>query len=307
MKLNLSHAFRHLIKSPGFAIVAIIVMALGIGANTAIFSLVHGVLLQALPFEQPDRLVQLWHTPPQASFPGVPRFSLSAANALDWQKENHVFSSMAIYRYGQWDLTGGSKPESIAGSKVSADFFKTLGVTALYGRTLLPDEDRLGNNHEVALSYRLWQSHYGGDRSIVGKDIELDAEKYTVVGIMGPKMLKPAFALLWTPLAMTDKEAAVRGEMTGDVGMRRPIRRMTLSTLASMPRLQIRRVCTGSPVPSVNSEQTLDAWCSLSPSFFSSRAPMSRTSFWLALCPARKRSPFAPRSAPAGRGSSCRS
>src|SRR5436305_15209283 len=86
LKLNLSHAFRHLIKSPGFAIVAIIVMALGIGANTAIFSLVHGVLLQALPFEESDRLVQLWHTPPQASFPGVPRFSLSAANALDWQK-----------------------------------------------------------------------------------------------------------------------------------------------------------------------------------------------------------------------------
>src|ERR1700755_241338 len=103
---NLKFAFRLLKKSPGFALVAILIMALGIGANTAIFSVVHAVLLEPLPFRNADRLVQIWHTPPQKSFPGMTTFSVSAANFLDWQKQNHVFEQMALYTGAQFDVTG---------------------------------------------------------------------------------------------------------------------------------------------------------------------------------------------------------
>src|ERR1700760_483541 len=104
---------RHLLKSPGFTSVAILIMALGIGANTAIFSVVHAVLLEPLPFQDPDRLVQIWHVPPQSSFPGMTQFAVSAANFLDWQKQNSVFTEMALYHFGSYDLIGSGKPESI--------------------------------------------------------------------------------------------------------------------------------------------------------------------------------------------------
>src|SRR5579859_1212114 len=125
---------RLLRKSPGFACVAIFIMALGIGANTAIFSVVHAVLLEPLPFPEADRLVQLWHVPPQTSFPGMTRFALSAANFLDWEKQNDVFEQMAIYHGTNFDVTGAGKPESIAAGRVSADFFSVLGVQPIHGR-----------------------------------------------------------------------------------------------------------------------------------------------------------------------------
>jgi len=103
---NLKFALRLLRKSPGFALVAILIMALGIGANTAIFSVVHAVLLEPLPFRDADSLVQVWHTPPQKSFPGMTRFAVSAANFLDWQKQNHVFDQMTLYSGAHFDITG---------------------------------------------------------------------------------------------------------------------------------------------------------------------------------------------------------
>ena len=125
---NLKFAFRLLRKSPGFALVAVFIMALGIGANTAIFSVVHAVLLEPLPFHDADRLVQIWHVPPQKSFPGMTRFAVSAANFLDWQKQNHVFQNMALYSFTRYDITGAGKPEGITASPVSSDFFSVLGV-----------------------------------------------------------------------------------------------------------------------------------------------------------------------------------
>src|SRR3974390_527278 len=109
-------------------------MALGIGANTAIFSGVHAGLLEPLPFREPQRLVQIWHVPPQTSFPGMTRFAVSAANFLDWQKQNHVFEEMAIYSGAGFDITGEGRPESIRASTVSAKFFSVLGVQPLHGR-----------------------------------------------------------------------------------------------------------------------------------------------------------------------------
>ena len=209
---NMKSALRLFRKSPGFACVAIAIMALGIGANTAIFSVVHAVLLEPLPFQDADRLVQIWHVPPQTSFPGMTRFDVSAANFLDWQKQNNVFEQMALYGGTGYDITGAGKPESIIAGSVSSNFFSTLGVQPLHGRVFLPQEDRPGSNHEVILSYKLWQARYASDPKVLGKSINLDGAPYVIVGVMGPKMGKPDFAQLWTPLGLSAKEAAVRSE-----------------------------------------------------------------------------------------------
>jgi putative ABC transport system permease protein len=121
---NIRFSLRMMRRSPGFALMVILIMALGIGANTAIFSVVHAVLLEPLPFRDVDRVVQVWHTPPQASFPGMTEFSVSAGNFLDWQRQNHVFEKMAFYSGAQFDVTGMGKPDacfSLAGSRQEAD------------------------------------------------------------------------------------------------------------------------------------------------------------------------------------------
>jgi predicted permease len=209
---NLKLALRQLMRSPGFTSVAIVIMALGIGANTAIFSVVHAVLLEPLPFRQPDRLVQIWHVPPQTSFPGMTRFAVSAANFLDWQKQSHVFEQMALYSGTGFDITGEGKSEFLRASAVSANFFSALGVQPIHGRVFLAEEDQPGKNHELILSHKLWQSRYGSDPTVVGRTISLDGSPYVVVGVMGPKMNTPGFAQIWVPLGLTPEEAAIRGE-----------------------------------------------------------------------------------------------
>jgi len=205
------YAVRQLRKSPGFTAVAIAILALGIGANTAIFSVVNGVLLRPLPFKDPARLVRVWHVPPPASFPGMTMFAVSAANFTDWENQNHVFDDMAIYTYHGFTTTG-AKPEQVAAGAVSAGFFPTLGVQPMLGRALSPDEDQVGHSHVVVLSYRFWQEHFGSNPEIVGHDITLDGEGYLVAGVMPASFRFPDFAKLWTPMAWTDQERAVRGE-----------------------------------------------------------------------------------------------
>jgi len=212
MLRSLKFALRHLAKSPGFTSVAVIIMALGIGANTAIFSVVHSVLMEPLPFSQPDRLVRLWHVPPQSSFPGVTRFAISAANFLDWQKQNTVFEGMALYTGGGYDITGQGKPQSIRAGKVTANFFSVLGVQPIHGRVFTPAEDQPGKDHELVLTYKLWQSRFASDPKAVGRTITIDGTPYVIVGIMGPKMVLPDWAEVWVPMGMTAQEAAVRGE-----------------------------------------------------------------------------------------------
>jgi putative ABC transport system permease protein len=210
---DLKYGIRVLRKSPGFAIVAVVVLALGIGANTAIFSVVNAVLIRPLPFHDPDRIVGVWHVPPPKSFPGMTRFSVSAANYVDWQRQNTVFQNMAIYSSKSLDITGGDKPEHVRAVRVSGDFFNVLGVKPILGRTFLPDEDQLGHHQEAVLTYSFWQSRFGADRSIVGRQIMLNNEPYTVIGVMGPKITYPDWnQKLWLPMAWTPKEAAVRGE-----------------------------------------------------------------------------------------------
>jgi putative ABC transport system permease protein len=209
---DLKFAGRHLLKSPGFTSVAILIMALGIGANTAIFSVVHAVLLEPLPYQNPDRLVQVVHVPPQSQFPGLKIFAVSAANFLDWQKQNDVFSDMSLAAGGAFEITGKGKPETILASTVNYNFFSILGVQPIYGRVFLPQEDQPGHNAEIILTYKLWQSHFGSDPNIVGRTITLDGTPYSIIGVMGPGMTRPEYAQAWIPLGLTAQQSAVRGE-----------------------------------------------------------------------------------------------
>jgi predicted permease len=208
---DLRYAVRQVRKAPGFAAVAVITLALGIGANTSIFSVVNAVLLRSLPFSDADRLVRVWHTPPQSSFPGIDVFSISPANFLDWQSQNHVFSSMAIYGFGGFTLTGGDKAEQVTASRVSAEFFSTLGAQPIFGRLFSAEENQPGHSNVVILSHRFWQDHFASSRDIVGRDIILDGTKYLVAGVMPANFRFPDFAQVWAPLAWTDQEKTIRG------------------------------------------------------------------------------------------------
>jgi len=206
------YALRQLRKNPAFAAVAVLTLALGIGANTAIFSVVNGVLLKPLPYKEPDRLVRLWHVPPAKSFPGIPTFTVSAANFLDWQAQNHSFDQMTIYSYRTFTITGSNNPQQVDACAVSSTFFSLLGVEPLFGRALLPEEDQQGKANVVVLSYRFWREHFGANAGIVGKPISLDGQNFLVAGVMPREFRLPDYAQLWTPMAWSDKERAVRGE-----------------------------------------------------------------------------------------------
>jgi putative ABC transport system permease protein len=209
---DLRFAGRTLRRTPGYTLAALLVLALGIGANTSIFTVVNTVLLQPLPLGNPERLVRVWHTPPQSSFPGAKIFAVSAANFLDWQKQNDVFESMSLISGASVNLTGAGEPVTLQTATVTHEYFPTLQAKPLLGRSFPAEEDQDGKNHAVILSFAEWKTRFGGDAKIVGKQITLDQQRYDVVGVMGPTFKFPSWARMWTPMGMTAKEAAVRGE-----------------------------------------------------------------------------------------------
>jgi len=205
-------ALRSVRKTPAFALAAIVVLALGIGANTAIFSIVNGVLLRPLPYDRPEQLVQLWHTPPPQQFPGRTQFALSAANYLDWEQRNDVFQQSAIYTAADYRLSAVSEPVHLQAARVEPTYFSVMRGHVLMGRAINPGDDRPGSDHIAVLSDRLWQSRFAADPQIVGRKIELDGESYEVVGVMAADFQKPNFAQMWTPLVWDPVEKTVRGE-----------------------------------------------------------------------------------------------
>jgi putative ABC transport system permease protein len=205
------YGLRILMRNPGFTLAAIVVLALGIGANTAIFSIVNAVLLRPLPYQDASRIMQVWHVPPAKSFPGMTLFSVSPANYLDWQSQNGSFEQMAAYGFASFNVGGGEQPESIRGAAVAPGFFSILRVQPVLGRTFSPEEDRSGQGHVVILGHALWRDHFAADPGIVGRNILLDGQTYTVVGVMPPKFKFPDWANLWVPLAWSDEKRAVRG------------------------------------------------------------------------------------------------
>ena len=197
---DVRYALRLLFKSPGFTAIAILTLALGIGANTAIFSVVNGVLLRPLPFRDPSRLVLIAE---RSSFPVI---STSYQNYLDWRDQSHSFESMEATRGGAITLTGTGEPERLNVRMVTAGFFSMLGINAYSGRTFLLEEDRAGGAPVALLSYGLWQRRFGGSQEIIGKAINLDSQPYTVVGVLpsGFQILQPADVFLpFMPWAKT--------------------------------------------------------------------------------------------------------
>ncbi len=188
---DLKYALRQLRRSPGFTSVAILTLALGIGANSAIFSVVNGVLLNPLPFPQPDQLVAIHENKP--NFEGG---SISYPNFRDWQRENHTFSAMAVARPYAFSLTGTGQAEQVTSQYVSSDFFSLLGVKPLLGRTFAPEEDRIGAAPLALVSEGFWKRKLGPESDVLGKSLTLDGGPYTIVGVIPASfhLLIPSFS-----------------------------------------------------------------------------------------------------------------
>ena len=205
---DVRYALRTLQRSPGFVAVAVLSLALGIGANTAIFSVVETVLLRTLPYADADRLVMVWE---DASFAGFPRNTPAPANYADWKAQNRSFQDMAATAGVTFNLTGDGDPERVMGRRVTRNFFDVLGVQPMLGRGFLPEEDAPGGGRVVVLSHALWQSRYGADRGVVGREILMNGEKYTVAGIMPPGFqFRSDEYRLWVPMAFTAQEIGNR-------------------------------------------------------------------------------------------------
>jgi predicted permease len=194
---DLRYSLRNLAKNPSFTLIALLTLALGIGANTAIFSVVNAVLLRPLPYANPDRLVVILHDG---------RNPASHGNFFDWKRDNHVFENMGAAEAWSPNLTGVDKPEELSGLHISSDILPTLGVQPLLGRTFVDEEDQTGKDHEVILSYQLWQQRFGADHGVLGQTMQLNGEPYTIVGVMPRGFRFAPFwatkAELWSPLQL---------------------------------------------------------------------------------------------------------
>ena len=200
-------ALRQMRRNPGFFTVALAALALGIGANTAIFSAVEGVLLKPLPFKDPSRLVMVWE---DASYVGFAHNTPAAANYVDWRAQNQVFTDMVALRYHNTAFTGGQAPEEVLGRGVTPNFFDVLGVQPAVGRPFTKEEDAAGAK-VVVLSYTLWQRRFGGDPTVIGRGVQMDDEATTVVGVMPQGFFFPDKQTeYWQPASFTPEQWAKR-------------------------------------------------------------------------------------------------
>ncbi|MBL9137385.1 MAG: ABC transporter permease [Verrucomicrobiales bacterium] len=235
MMTDLRFAFRQLLGNPGFSAVAVLTLALGIGANTAIFSVINAVLLRPPPFREPDQLVYI-----SEKSKDLDGMSVAYPNFLDWQRQQDAFVSLAAFRSEQWNLTGDGHPERITGLQVSASFFATLGIQPLRGRAFHDDEDRIGGERVVVLGEGLWRRRFGGDPSILNRTVTLNGDPYTVIGILPASFQFPRRVELWTPIGHKAEWTDQRGWHPGmyvlgrlKPGMNLPEARRSLETVAA--------------------------------------------------------------------------
>jgi hypothetical protein len=194
---DIHYAFRMMRKSPGFTTVAVLTLALGIGANTAIFSFVDAVLLKPLPYPHPERMVSMWEKAPEFDYNPI-----STLNFLDWMRQNRCFQFLSVIAWDTMTLTSSDRPQQFNVSRVSASYFKVFGVGAALGRTFAPSEDEVGKDQEVVLSNRIWQSQFGGDPKVIGRTITLDAKSYTIIGVLpANSTFDRTWAVMWVPIA----------------------------------------------------------------------------------------------------------
>ncbi len=206
---DIRYGARSLLKRPGFTMIAVIALALGIGANTAIFSLVNAVLLQPLPFAEPDRLVWVWGNIRN----GGNRASVSPPDFLDYRQQNTTFEEFAAAFGGPMplNLTGSGEPERLTGAAVTGNYFKALGTPPALGRTFVLENEKPGNDQVAVLSYGLWQKRFAGDPNIVNKTVVLDGKNFAIIGVMPQGFNFPQSAELWVPINF---EIAQRNENT---------------------------------------------------------------------------------------------
>ena len=204
MMSDLRYALRQLMKAPSFTAVAILTLALGIGACSAIFSVVNVVLLRPLDYPEPGRIVAIRET----QLPQFPEFSVSPPNYLDWEKQTKSYEYLAAYGGAHVNLTGEGEPQRLVGVKATAHYFDVYGVKPVLGRMLLPEEDAQGKNHVVVLSYPFWQRVFGGARDVVGRAIQLNGEPYTVVGVAPVGFGLTSKVDAWMPMAFKPDETA---------------------------------------------------------------------------------------------------
>jgi putative ABC transport system permease protein len=216
---DLRYAVRNLWKSPGFALVATATLGIGIGANTAIFSIIETVLLRPLPYRNPEQLVRLYET---ESAPG--QYPFAGPDFIDWKTQNSTFQDMALLSWPQdINLSGKGRPDHVAALPTEANFFDLLGVKPLLGRTFARGEDQPGKDQVAILSYGLWQSHFAGDPHVVGQSLSLNSKKYTVIGVAPATFRYPSRAQLWIPLDMDSKSLGHRGShSTCAIGRMKP-------------------------------------------------------------------------------------
>src|SRR5689334_21809659 len=205
---DIRYALRSLLKRPGFTAIALIALALGIGANTAIFSLVNAVILQPLPYKDPDRLVWVY-----GNRNGGSKGSVSALDFQDYRSQNKTFEQFAASRSTilPMNLTGSGEPERLNPSAIKGNYFDTFCVRPFIGRGFSLENEKTGQDHVTVLSYAFWQTRFGGDPNIVGKTIVLDGKPYEVLGVMAADVVLPQQAQLWVPLNFdSDPEMKMR-------------------------------------------------------------------------------------------------
>jgi predicted permease len=204
---DLRYGVRTLLKTPGFTLIIVITLALGIGANTAIFSVVNAVLLRPYPYPDQDRIMWVWETKP----PEINRTNPAPGNFLDWRKQNTVFERLVAITAVDFNLTNTGNPQRVRGVRVGADFFAMMGIKPGIGRDFLPDEDQPGHGDVVILGYNLWQKQFGGDPNVLNRTITLDDQSYTVVGVLPVNTgLNIGDTDVWMPIAFTADRALQR-------------------------------------------------------------------------------------------------
>jgi len=216
---DLRYGARLLRRSPAFSIVAVLTLALGIGANTAIFSVVNAVLLRPLPFPEPDRLVRIWEASPK----GNQRNVVNPLNFMSWRERTRSFQQMAAMHGWDANITGEGEPLAADSMRVSTEFFSTLGISPFMGRGFIPEEGIQGRDNSVILSYAFWQGHYGADRSILGRKIVVNANPMTVVGVLPPDFHFPHWkADLYVPMPLERGEARQEGRYLSTIARLKP-------------------------------------------------------------------------------------
>ncbi len=212
MNKDLRYAIRQLMKKPAFTAVAVLTLALGIGANAAIFSVVNAVLLRPLPLREPDRLIKLWETFTPGGQSQAFQGTVSVPNLKDWLEQNDVFTGIATWQFSSFSLQGADHPERALGATVSANFFDIVGVAPVAGRGFAEGEDTAGRNRVVILSDNLWRRNFGADPQIINRPITLGGEDYTIIGVMPAWFRFPSASTeLWVPLVPTETQIQSRG------------------------------------------------------------------------------------------------